>query len=124
MSVSYERRLAWAATADKPPLAGASLGNDVELAVPHGHPGAEAAERRAAGITVTSWVIRHGCKGAGCKRGHKAHVAAVVEALMALKLLTDEDGNQRLKWRYGQAPRTAEGGSEDVAGQRSVQGPP
>ena len=125
MSVSYERRLAWAATPEKPPLAGASLGNDVELAVPHGDPGAVAAERRAAGITVTDWVLRHGCRGAGCKRGHKAHVAAVVEALMALKLLTDEDGNQRSKWRYGQAPKTAaEGGSEDVAGQRSVQGPP
>src|ERR1039458_5787452 len=58
VSVSFERRLAWAATPEKPPLAGASLGNDVELAVPHGDPGAVAAERRAAGITVTDWVIR------------------------------------------------------------------
>ena len=121
MSVSYERRLAQAATPDKPPLAGASLGNDVELAVPHGDPSAVAAERRSAGITVTDWVIRHGCRGAGCKRGHKAHVAAAMDALMALGLAADADGNERSKWRYGQAPK---GSEEDVAGPCSVQGPP
>ena len=125
MSVSFDRRLGRADTPEKPPLAGASLGCDVVLALPPGDPKREAMARRSAGITVTDYVIRHGCRGPGCKRGHKAHVAAVMEALMALGLAEDADGNERSKWRYGQAPKTSEeGGSEDVAGQCSVQGPP
>jgi hypothetical protein len=125
VSVSYERRLGRADTPERAPLAGASLGCDVVLALPPGDPSTEAAQRRSAGITVTDYILRHGCRGPGCKRGHKAHVAAVMDALMALDLVGDADGNQRSKWRYGQAPKTAEeGGSEDVAGQRTVQGPP
>src|ERR1035441_1682522 len=99
VSVSFERRLSRADTPEKPPLAGASLGCDVVLALPPGDPSTEAAQRRSAGITVTDYVLRHGCRGPGCKRGHKAHVAAVVEALMALDLIADPDGNERSKWR-------------------------
>ena len=121
MSVSFDRRLGRADTPEKPPLAGASLGCDVVLALPPGDPKREAMARRSAGITVTDYVIRHGCRGPGCKRGHKAHVAAVMDALMALGLAEDADGNERSKWRYGQAPK---GSEQEVAGPCSVQGPP
>ena len=121
MSVSFDRRLGRADTPERPPLAGASLGSDGELAVPPGDPAAVAAERRSAGLTVTDYVLRHGCRGPGCKRGHKAHVAAAMDALMALGLAVDADGNERSKWRYGQAPK---GDEHDVAGPCSVQGPP
>ena len=105
MSPTYEKRLSVADTPERRPLAGASLGCDVELALQPGDPKREAMARRSAGLTVTVYILRHGCRGPGCKRGHKAHVAAAMDALMALDLIADPDGNERSKWRYGQAPR-------------------
>jgi hypothetical protein len=121
VSPTYEKRLSVADTPERRPLAGASLGSDVELALPPGDPKREAMARRSAGLTVTDYILRHGCRGPGCKRGHKAHVAAAMDALMALDLVADPDGNERSKWRYGQAPK---GSEQDVAGPCSVQGPP
>jgi len=50
---------------------------------------AEAQVNRAAARMAARDVLKAGCRGPGCDRGHRKHVARVLEALYALGLVED-----------------------------------